>query len=661
MDHEGMLIPLRDSLEGTLSGFDLSKLTLVATHTHTAPYLNETIRHYYPTQEPIKYNPYYDFVKEKLKLVIQQAWNNRAYGGLSFEKGEAAVGFCRIVKYTDGTHVVYGDTTRPDFAGMLTPFDHTLELMYTSDMNGILTGIMINIVSPSQVSEGAEYLSADFWHDVRLKLKQTYGDNIFILPYGGAAGDMSSRNLEGTSPTRNEIGEMIADSVRERYPFAMNTIKYKVEMGHVVRDVYLTTKSYYQNNHPVYSQPRPTYLAEIHAVRLDNTAWVNNPFELFNAWGKAIQNESVATQTIIAQMSGLNRGGYLPTEEALHEGVYSEQTTDGWCDNIGGQQLVDNSVEMINSLFVDDTAPVASNDSANTDENVPVTVNVLDNDTDPNGDTLYVISVTQPFNGFSVIATIDENDAVTYIPSSGFKGSDSFTYTISDGSETDTATVSIYVGSSDADLILHWQFEENSGTIAADSSGNNLDGTLYNGPVWDNDAAVGTRALAFDGVNDYVSVDSPALDFGSNDFTVAIWVKKLESSGGGWDNVWGVNKWDVGTTSNRNEWSLALTNGGNDFPVFAIASGTTTYKIIGTQNLIIGQWHHLAGVRSGDEIRLYVDGQLESTQFVGTVSINNAGRNLRIADSEINGFQTHGIFDDLRIYSRALAESEIQD
>jgi len=131
---------------------------------------------------------------------------------------------------------------------------------------------MINIVSPSQVVEHAYYLSADFWYDVRQQLRQTYGNDIFILPYGGAAGDRSPRDLEGTWATRDEIGEMIAESVRERHPFAMNTIKYQVEMGHVVRDVNLTTKSYYHTDHPVYGISRTNYLVEIHAVRLDSAA-----------------------------------------------------------------------------------------------------------------------------------------------------------------------------------------------------------------------------------------------------------------------------------------------------------------------------------------------------------------------------------------------------
>ena len=48
-------------------------------------------------------------------------------------------------------------------------------------------------------------------------------------------------------------------------------------------------------------------------------------------------------------------------------------------------------------------------------------------------------------------------------------------------------------------------------------------------------------------------------------------------------------------------------------------------------------------------IRLYVDGQLEGTENVGTASINNIGRDLCIVNSALNTFQTHETFNDLRI------------
>ncbi len=86
--------------------------------------------------------------------------------------------------------------------------------------------------------------------------------------------------------------------------------------------------------------------------------------------------------------------------------------------------------------------PLAQDDSDATDEDVPVTIDVLANDSDPDGDVLSVQSVTQPANGTVVSNGVD----VTYTPDSGFNGTDTFTYVVSDGNGgTDTATVSIAV------------------------------------------------------------------------------------------------------------------------------------------------------------------------------------------------------------------------
>lgn len=88
-------------------------------------------------------------------------------------------------------------------------------------------------------------------------------------------------------------------------------------------------------------------------------------------------------------------------------------------------------------------APDAVDDMASTVNGIPVTINVLANDSDPNGDTLTVTSVTQPANG---TATNNGNGTVTYDPDCAFQGTDTFTYTISDGQGgMDTATVSVRV------------------------------------------------------------------------------------------------------------------------------------------------------------------------------------------------------------------------
>jgi hypothetical protein len=89
-------------------------------------------------------------------------------------------------------------------------------------------------------------------------------------------------------------------------------------------------------------------------------------------------------------------------------------------------------------------APAAEDDSVATDEDVPVDVYVLVNDTDPDGDDLTVESVTDPTYGTAIIS--NDSTYVIYTPDDDWNGVDSFTYTVSDGNGgTDTATVTVTV------------------------------------------------------------------------------------------------------------------------------------------------------------------------------------------------------------------------
>jgi Big-like domain-containing protein/fibronectin type III domain protein len=75
-------------------------------------------------------------------------------------------------------------------------------------------------------------------------------------------------------------------------------------------------------------------------------------------------------------------------------------------------------------------APVAANDSATTTRKNPVVINVVLNDSDPDGNALTVTAVTKPANG----TVLNNGDGtVTYGPSKNFSGSDAFDYTVSDG------------------------------------------------------------------------------------------------------------------------------------------------------------------------------------------------------------------------------------
>lgn len=88
-------------------------------------------------------------------------------------------------------------------------------------------------------------------------------------------------------------------------------------------------------------------------------------------------------------------------------------------------------------------SPDAVNDSATTDEaSGGVTISVLANDTDPDGNTLTVTAASTPAHG---TASVNFDNTISYLPVASYSGADSFTYTISDGAATDSATVAIQV------------------------------------------------------------------------------------------------------------------------------------------------------------------------------------------------------------------------
>ena len=101
-----------------------------------------------------------------------------------------------------------------------------------------------------------------------------------------------------------------------------------------------------------------------------------------------------------------------------------------------------NNYRMTINVTPSNSPPNAVNDAASTSQNTAVTVNVLANDTDADSNALTITTVGTAASGTAAIVT----GGVRYTPNTNFVGTDSFTYTVSDGnSGTDTATVTITV------------------------------------------------------------------------------------------------------------------------------------------------------------------------------------------------------------------------
>lgn len=87
--------------------------------------------------------------------------------------------------------------------------------------------------------------------------------------------------------------------------------------------------------------------------------------------------------------------------------------------------------------------PVANDDTIGTPLGVPVSIDVLANDTDADGDTISISGIPSATENGTLSLS---GNQVLYTPNAGFNGTESFTYTVSDGALTDTATVSVQVG-----------------------------------------------------------------------------------------------------------------------------------------------------------------------------------------------------------------------
>ncbi len=119
-------------------------------------------------------------------------------------------------------------------------------------------------------------------------------------------------------------------------------------------------------------------------------------------------------------------------------------------DTVYGHGLV-NALDAVSSISTPTPLPTppsnyppnANDDSVTTAEDNPVTIDVLNNDSDPDGDSLVITNVSVPSSGS---ATINPDSTITYTPDANFAGSDSFNYDISDGNGSSAAaTVSITI------------------------------------------------------------------------------------------------------------------------------------------------------------------------------------------------------------------------
>ncbi len=211
--------------------------------------------------------------------------------------------------------------------------------------------------------------------------------------------------------------------------------------------------------------------------------------------------------------------------------------------------------------------------------------------------------------------------------------------------------------------IAAYSFDQGSGTTVADASGNNYIGTLKNGPTWT--AGKYNGALTFDGSNDYVAFGDVAPANGLTAFTVSTWVK-FAVSGGGSHETHLVDKSRCDGYRNSGPWELgvALTAPGKAEVLVYPQDGTPSAYIFSgasTSSVDDGNWHYVTARYDGSRLSIWVDGRQENSVAAAGLRMSSTTHAME-AGGNCNGYAYpfRGTLDEIRVYARALSQTEIQ-
>jgi hypothetical protein len=217
----------------------------------------------------------------------------------------------------------------------------------------------------------------------------------------------------------------------------------------------------------------------------------------------------------------------------------------------------------------------------------------------------------------------------------------------------------------DADLVGWWRFNEGSGDMANDSSGNGHHGTLLGTPEWVAGPEGFGGALAFN-PDVCVGVDCGVFDptNGTGQFTVALWAYwdgtgtfmhfLTKSAGWGADTMmFQIELW--GALTNPAEIDrLGLSYQGN-ISSYTSSSGSTPFSIMPKN-----EWVHLAFTFGGSHATVYVNGVDEEGPKPFSIGPDVDTPVYIGVSHPAEGRTFHGSLDEVRIYDKALTAEEIQ-
>jgi hypothetical protein len=206
-----------------------------------------------------------------------------------------------------------------------------------------------------------------------------------------------------------------------------------------------------------------------------------------------------------------------------------------------------------------------------------------------------------------------------------------------------------------------WLFDDGSGNVAKDSSGNNNDGKLMGGPKWV-DGKFG-KALSFSGANDYVDAGNAESLNITGEFTIGVWTNFTDLG-----KYTIASKWGAIADSNYS-WLLFANWFANGEVNFLVSGDGTNYTRLssGAGAITAGNWYYIVGVYDTLTVKLYINGELINSKLDFAAvppKLKVSSTPLRVgADSDGPGLCRYfkGAIDEVAIFKVALGKDDINN
>jgi hypothetical protein len=207
-----------------------------------------------------------------------------------------------------------------------------------------------------------------------------------------------------------------------------------------------------------------------------------------------------------------------------------------------------------------------------------------------------------------------------------------------------------------------WEFNESEGTTAVNTgtTGSAINANLAGGAIFSTGKQEGSIYTDGGATGTYATIpDNAAIDFDYNqNFTISFWIK--DGSGNiNCDAI--VEKWDNNGAAVGYSFAFRWSTSGKMFFLrYDNAATRHNPGVLSQSSINDGNWHYVAAVKSGSNLYLYIDGNLESSSTDTTVSTTTNSYPVYIGKR--GGTETcnwQGNLDSLRIYNYALTESQI--